>query len=122
MIDLIVYNQEPVMCLVEFKNIDRGVLCIVSSEIQLKLFWYLLCVDSGLDTLVTFVQQSQNWFVYIVINQYQFPMSAFDQVGNKHIGIEYLSIEEDALYGSKWSFYKEIDLTRYPTEMMTSKL
>lgn len=55
MIDLVVNNQESIVCFLEYQNVYLSVLTIMASDIQLQLFVNKLGVDSCFYSASSFI-------------------------------------------------------------------
>ena len=110
MINLIVDEQEAVMCPVERIYLYRLVLCIVALEVKLQLLTDMLRIYRGRHSSRPLVEHRQHSVVHIVVYQYNPSRRLSYQVGNKPVGIEYLSVIKDTLHGWKRCAHKEINL------------
>lgn len=53
----------------------------------------------------TLGEELQHAFVHVVVDEDEAALRLFDDAGGKHIGIEYLPIEEDAFSGGSCFYY-----------------
>ena len=98
MIDFFINDQEPVVGFVKSLDFNARILCIVPVNIQLELCRNLLGVDCCFHGRSSFIKHRQYGLIYIIVNQNYLLLCAFDEPGDKPIGIEDLAIEEDVLF------------------------
>lgn len=94
----IVNYQETVMTVLIGSDIDWRVLVIMLIKVKLKLCRNLLCIDSGRYTRIAFAQHKQYRFIDIVVYQKNGFSCRSDKVCRELVGIEYLTVKEDAFY------------------------
>ena len=97
MIDRVVYAKVAVVNTVVLLHIDSLVLSIMFRKVERKLLLDLLGVDGGRNLGLALVEHSQNGIVHIVIEEDDALLGRADEVGNKSVGIENLSVEENSL-------------------------
>ncbi len=97
-IDIIVDAKKAVVGQPKHLNVYRCILGIVPVYIQLKLPVYLLCIDDGRDTFLSFVKQCQNRFIHIVVNKDDTLICTLNQIGNESIGIINLAIISNVVH------------------------
>ena len=100
MIDGVVDTQVAVVNTVVLLHIDGLVLSIMLRKVERKLLLDLLCVDGGRNLGLALVKHRQHGIIYIVIEEDDALFGRADEVGNKGVGIENLTVEEDTLGGS----------------------
>ena len=101
MVDGIVDAEKAVVGAVERHHLDRAVLRIVLGDIERELLRDSLGVDFCIDVLFAFVEERQHGVVNIVVEQNDTFLGGADEVGNKSMSVEDLTIEEDTLL---WGF------------------
>lgn len=106
----IIYNQKTVMAFFVCVYLYRRVLAVVSIQVQLKLAAYSLRVNVGFHSVIPFTEHQQHGFIYIVVYQQKGFLCRPYQVGGELVGIEQLTIVEDALYRWQRSANEEIYL------------
>ena len=83
---------------------DGWVLLIMSLDVKLLLLWELTSVDGGWYAGIALAEHRQGGFVDVIVDESDGAFSLFDEVDNLHVGVEDLSIEEDAFYwGQGWA-------------------
>ena len=106
----IIDNQETVVVMTAHHYINRWVLRVMPTQIQLLLRGELAGIDGCSNPSTSLAKHQQGAFIYIIIHQYYRPFSLLDEVGNLQICIEYLAIIENTLNRWKRCADKEIHL------------
>ena len=81
--------------------INRWILLVVALQIQLLLLVQLAGVDGGSDARRAIAEHRQGIDIDIVIDKDDGMLRLFDEADDLCVGIEYLSIVEDAFH---WDF------------------
>lgn len=89
----------------EFAHIYGWVLAVVSFNIQSESFSETTYANSGRYAICPLGQLRQHTVIGIVVHQYNGGFSTADQLRDKLVRIEYLPIEEDALFGRQRSLH-----------------
>ena len=110
MIDGVVDAEVAVVNTVVLLHVDRLVLGVVLREVERKLLFDLLGVDGGRHLGLTLVEHRQHGIVYIVVEEDDALLGRADEVGNKGVSIENLTVEEDAFHGRQRGSDKEVYL------------
>ena len=95
----IVDNEEAVVEAGRFRHSDGRILLVVPCQVGSKALCDLPGDDLGSYASVPFRQQQQYGFVHIVVNQCDAVLGGTYQFRGEDVGIEDLSVEEDALHG-----------------------
>ena len=82
---------------VKLLHIYGLVLCVVLRKVERQLLLNFLCVDGGRHFGPTLVKHRQHSIINIVVEKDDTLFRRADEVGNKSVGVENLSVEEDAL-------------------------
>lgn len=93
MIDRVVYAKVAVVNAVVLLHIDGRVLGIVFRKVERELLRNTLGVDGGRNLGLALVEHSQNGIVHIVIEEDDALLGRADEVGNKSVGVENLTVE-----------------------------
>ena len=109
-IDLIIDEQEAVVRLAELMDADDGVLAVVTLNVQLQLLADVLGIDGSTDVGCSLVEQGEHGVVDIVVDEGNGFSGFAHEVGDETVGIEYLSVIEDALYRRQRGAHEEVDL------------
>ena len=94
----IIDNQEAIVVALRGVNINWWILLVVTLQIQLLLLVQLTGVDGGSDTRRTVAEHRQGIDIDIVVDEDDGLLRLFDQADDLSVGIEYLSVVEDAFY------------------------
>ena len=78
--------------------INRWILLVVALQIQLLLLVQLAGVDGGSDARRAIAEHRQGIDIDIVIDKDDGILRLFDEVDDLCVGIEYLSVVEDAFH------------------------
>ena len=78
--------------------INRWILLVVALQIQLLLLVQLAGVDGGSDARRTIAEHRQGINIDIVVDEDDGLLRLFDEADDLCVGIEYLSVVEDAFY------------------------
>ena len=97
MVDGVVNAKVAVVDLVELLHVDGLVLGIVFRKVKRQLLFDFLGVDGSRHLGLAFVEHRQHGIINIVIKENNALSRRADEVGNKGVGVENLSVEEDAL-------------------------
>ena len=97
MIDGVVDAEETVVDFVELFHLDGLVLGIVFRKVKRQLLFDFLGVDGGCHLGLTLIEHRQHGIVNIVVEKDDALFRRADEVGNKGVCVENLSVEEDAL-------------------------
>ena len=116
MIDGVVDAEEAVVDLVELFHLNGLVLGVMLLKVERELLFDFLCVDGSSDFLLTLVEHCQHSVVHIVVEQYDAFLGRADKVGNEGVGIE------GTLFAHWRNCVPRLLFTRYPTEIITSRL
>ena len=112
MVEGFINNHESVVNMWSLPDIDRGILVVMSFYIKSQLTVYPLGIDCCQNSTIPFVKKRQYGFINIIVNQDNPFLCPLHKVAYEHISIEYLSVEQDALFGRQRRAEKEIHLTR----------
>lgn len=110
MVKSIVYDQEAVMNIMGGTNIDRSILVVVSLDIQSQIVVNPLCIYRSEYSSASFVKQSQDSLVNIIVNKNDAFVGTTDEVAYKNVSVEYLSVEKNALAWRQRCFKEEVNL------------
>ncbi len=116
MIDGVVDAEEAVVDLVEWLDIDGLVLGVVLGKVERELLLYLLGIDGGRNPIASFVEHRQHSVVHIVVEQHDAFLGRAYKVGDEGVGVEDLSVEEDAL---RW-LLASIETTEHLVDALVS--
>ena len=97
-IDHIVDNEETVVVPLTDVDGDGRILLVMAQYVELLLLGELTGVDGGRDVVCAMAQHGQGIDVDIVVDERDGTLRLFDEVDDMGIGIEDLSVVEDALY------------------------
>ena len=111
-VDNIVDNQESVVIALAVIDGDRRILLVMALDVELQLsqiLHMLAGVDSGRNIGIALAEHGEGGLVDIVVDEDDGSLGLFDEVGYLYIGIEDLSVVEDALYRWQRGTDEEID-------------
>ena len=108
-VDHIVDDEEAVMIALAHIDCYRWVLLVVALYIQLLLLVQLASIDGGSDIWIALAEQGEGGFVDIVVNEDDGLLGLFDEVDYLYVGVEYLTIVEDAFHWWQGRTDEEID-------------
>lgn len=111
MIDGAVYTEEAVVDFVEGLHLDGLILGVMFLNVQRELLLDLLGVDGGGNFLAAFVEHRQHSIIDIVVEQHDAFLGRADEVGDEGVGVKDLR-----------NCVPRLLFTRYPTEIITSRL
>ena len=94
----IIDNQEAVVIALRGVYLNRWILLVMSLQIQLLLLVQLTGVDGGSDARRTIAEHRQGIDIDIVVDEGDGAFCLFDEVDDMCVGIEYLSVVEDAFH------------------------
>lgn len=109
MIHRVVNAEEAVVGVLERINGDGAVLRIVALQVEGELLCDAACVNLCAHSVGTFVEQGQHRVVHVVVEQDDAAFGAAHQVTDESVGVEDLSVEEDALHGWQGGTDEEVD-------------
>ena len=104
--------QEAVMAFLVSMNAYRGILAVVFLQIQLQLVADGLRVDLGFHAGIPLAEHQQHRLVHVVVYQQQGLSCGADKVGGELVGVEQLTVVEDAFHGRQRDADKEVHLIR----------
>lgn len=111
MVKSVVYHHEPVVDMWSLPDINRSVLVVMPFDIKLQLTVNTPCIYGSRNARLPLVEECQNGFVNIVVNKDNPILRSLDEVADEHIGIEYLSVKQDAFFWWQRGMEKEIDFS-----------
>ena len=97
MVDGIVEAKVSVVNTVELLHVDGLVLDVVLCKVERELLLDFFGVDGGCHLGAPLVEHRQHGIIDIVVEKYDALLRRADEVGNKCVGIEDLTVEEYAL-------------------------
>ena len=109
MIHCVVDAEEAVVGVLELIDGDGAVLCIVSLQVEGELLCDVACVNLCAHPIGAFVEQGQHRIVHVVVEQDDAAFGAAHQVADESVGVEDLSVEEDALQWRQGGMDEEVD-------------
>ena len=109
MIHCVVDAEEAVVGVLERIDGDGTVLRVVALLVEGKLLRDVACVNLCAYPVGALVEQGQHRVVHIVVEQDDAAFGASHQVADESVGVEDLSVEEDALNGRQGGTDKEVD-------------
>ena len=105
----VVDAEEAVVGVLERIDGDGTVLRVVALLVEGKLLRDVACVNLCAYPVGALVEQGQHRVVHIVVEQDDAAFGASHQVADESVGVEDLSVEEDALNGRQGGADKEVD-------------
>ena len=109
MIYRVVDAEEAVVGVWEHIDGDGAVLFIVALKVEGELLCDGARVNLCVHSIGAFVEQGQHSVVYVVVEQNDAAFGAAHQVADESVGIEDLSVEEDALHGWQGGTDEKVD-------------
>ena len=109
MIYCVVDAEEAVVGVLERIDGDGTVLRIVALQVEGKLLGDVACINPCAHPVGALVEQGQHRVVHVVVEQDDAAFGAAHQVADESVGVEDLSVEEDALNGRQGGTDKEVD-------------
>lgn len=103
-------NQEAVVAFLVSVDAYRGILAVVLLYVQLQLAADGLRIDVGFHVGIPLAEHQQHGLVYVVVYQQQGYLGGAYQVGGKLVGIEQLTVVEDAFHWRQRGADKEVYL------------
>ena len=97
-IDFFIYNQKPVMGLRVIVKINPRILSIMPFYIQAELPGNLSVINIHTDAGFALGKLNENGIIDITVDYHDTLIGFPDQTGNEYVCIEYLTIEENALF------------------------
>ena len=100
-VDHIVDNEEAVVVTLAVIDSDGGILLVMTLDVKLELFGIpelLTSIDGSRDVGITIAEHRQGIDVDVVIYEDDGLFRLFDEADDMGIGIEDLSVIEDAFY------------------------
>ena len=97
MVDVVIYDEEPVVRVLEDFHLDCRILGVVLVDVQLEGLANLHRVDSGRDPGSALVQHCKDRVIYVIVNKDNPGLRLADPVSDEGVGIIGLAIEEDSL-------------------------
>ena len=110
MIHRVVDTKEAVVGVLKFIDGDGSVLRIVALQVKGKLLYDGACVNLCAHSVGAFVEQGQHRVVHVVVEKDDTAFGAAHQVADESVGVEDLSVEEDALHG--WQGHPRFELSQ----------
>lgn len=95
----LVNQQKAVMALSEDLQDDFRILGVVLFQVKLQRFGNAFGVKGRLHSVPSLGHQSQHTFINVIVYQNEFFLGFLNQIRHKDIGIKYLPVEENALFG-----------------------
>ena len=105
----VVDAEEAVVGVLEHIDGDGTVLRIVALQVEDELLCDVACVNMCTHSVVSLVEQGQHRVVHVVVEQDDAAFGAAHQVADESVGIEDLSVEEDALHGRQGHADEKVD-------------
>ncbi len=109
MIHRVIDAEEAVVGVLERIDGDGAVLRIVALQVEGELLGDVARVNLCTHVVGAFVKQGQHRVVHVVVEQDDAAFGAAHQVADESVGIEDLSVIEDALYGRQGHADKEVN-------------
>lgn len=100
-IDDVIDNQKAIVIMLAVIHGDWRILLVMTLNVELQLshiLRQLACIDSRRYICIALAEQGEGGLVDVVVDEDDGLPGLFDEVGYLHVGIEDLSIVEDALY------------------------
>ena len=107
-VDLVIDYKETIVRVGELPDGDGTVLCVVTLHVEAERGGHALGVDGGLHSLPTLVQHLQHGIIHIIVYQHNTTLRTTYQVIDELVGVEDLSVVEDALHGRQGGADKEV--------------
>ncbi len=109
MIHCVVDAEEAVVGVLELIDGDGTILCIVALQVEGELLCDAARVNLCAHSVGALVEQGQHRVVHIVVEKDDAAFGAAHQVADESVGVEDLSVEEDALHGRQGHADEEVD-------------
>ena len=95
-VDHIIDNEKAVVVSLTVTDCDGGILLVMTLHVELLLLRELACVYGGRDVGITIAEHRQGIDIDIIVDKDDGCIGLFDEADDVSIGIEDLSVVEDA--------------------------
>ena len=110
MINGVVDTEEAVVSVLELVNGNSLVLCVMSLQVEGELLSDAAGVNLRTNSIGSLVKHGQHRVIHIIVEQDNATFGTSDEVVDKGVGIENLSIVEDALRRRQSGADEEVNL------------